>query len=74
VVDTIVGGDKIAARCNVTGVHQGNLYGLSATNNSVEFDGMVILHLRDGKIVEAWNEFNFMDMYKQLGQKTLSLE
>ena len=74
VVDTVTEGDKIAARCIVTGVHKGNLMGLTATNNPVDFDGMLILHLRDGKIVEAWNEFNFNAMYKQLGQKTLSLE
>jgi predicted ester cyclase len=74
VIDTVVEGDKIAARCRVTGIHQGHSLGIVATNNPVDFNGMVILHLRDGKIVEAWNEFNFTDMWKQLGVKTLNLE
>jgi predicted ester cyclase len=34
---------------------------------------MTIVHVKDGKIVEAWNEFNFMDMYKQVGALTLNL-
>ncbi|MEO8648516.1 MAG: ester cyclase [Acidobacteriota bacterium] len=74
VVDTVVEGDKIAARCRVTGAHQGDSLGIMATNNPVDFGGLVILHVRDGKIAEAWNEFNFTDMYKQLGLKALSLE
>jgi predicted ester cyclase len=28
---------------------------------------MAITRIRDGKIVEAWNNFDFMKMYKQLG-------
>ena len=74
VVDTVVEGDKIAARCRVTGVQQGNLFGLTATNKPVEFHGMLILHVKDNKIVEAWNEFNFMEMYNQLGALTLNLQ
>jgi predicted ester cyclase len=74
VVDTVVEGEKIAARCRVTGIHQGNSLGIMATNLPVDFDGMVILHLRDGKIVEAWNEFDFMGMYDQLGALTLNLQ
>jgi len=35
---------------------------------------MVIVRVRDGQIVEAWNEFNFMEMYKQVGALTLNLQ
>jgi len=74
VIDTVVEGDKIAARCRVTGVHQGNSLGIMATNSPVDFTGMLILRVQDGKIVEAWNEFNFMEMYKQVGALTLNLQ
>jgi steroid delta-isomerase-like uncharacterized protein len=74
VEDTIVEGEKVAARCRVTGVHQGEGLGISATNQPVEFTGMVMMTVRDGKIVEAWNEFNFMEMYQQVGALTLNLQ
>ena len=74
VEDTIIQGDKIATRCKVTGSHDGHGIGVSPTNQPVEFTGMVIVRVRDGKIVEAWNEFNFMAMYQQVGALTLNLQ
>ena len=74
VEDAITQDDKIAARCRVTGVHQGEGLGLTATNKPVEFTGLCMMRVKDGKIVEAWNEFNFMQMYQQLGALTLNLQ
>ena len=74
VEDTVVEGDKIAVRCRVTGSHDGHGIGVAPTNQPVEFTGMVIVRVNDGKIVEAWNEFNFMEMYKQVGALTLNLQ
>jgi predicted ester cyclase len=74
VEDTVVEGEKIAVRCRVTGSHNGEGIGLTPTNQPVDFTGMVIVRVQDGKIVEAWNEFNFMEMYKQVGALTLNLQ
>lgn len=74
VEDTVVEGDKIAARCRVTGTHAGEGLGVEPTNKPVEFTGMTIVHVKDGKITEAWNEFNFMDMYQRIGAVTLNLK
>ncbi len=41
--------------------------GFKATQAPVEFTGMVITRIKDGKIAEAWNNFDFMKMYRQLG-------
>lgn len=73
VLDTVVEGNKIAARCRVSGLHTGHGIGVPPTNQPVEFTGMTIVHIKDEKIVEAWNEFNFMEMYKQVGALTLNL-
>ena len=72
VEDTIVEGDKIAARCKVTGKHGGEGIGLAPTNKNVEFTGIAIVRVQDGKIIEAWNEFDFFKMYTQLGVMTLT--
>src|SRR5687768_870929 len=50
--DTMVDGDRIAARCTVRGVHSGDGLGLAATHQPVEFTGMTIVRVKDGKIVE----------------------
>ena len=67
VEDTVSEGDKVAARCTVRGRHRGDTLGFKATDSPVEFDGICIVRVRDGKIVEAWNNFDFMSMFQQLG-------
>ena len=67
VEDTVAEGDKVAARCVVRGKHQSDSLGFAATGQSTEFTGITIVRIENGKIVEAWNNFDFMTMYKQLG-------
>jgi steroid delta-isomerase-like uncharacterized protein len=67
VEDVIAEGDKVAARCSVRGKHAGDHLGVAATNTAVEFTGMTIARIEDGKIVEAWNNFDFMTMNRQIG-------
>ena len=54
------------ARCLVTGTHTGESLGRPSTGKPVIFHGMTMVRLKDGKIVESWNNFDFMTMYKQL--------
>ena len=67
VEDTIAEGDKVAARCSVHAKHEGEFLGKPATNAPVDFTGITIVRIDNGKIVEAWNNFDFMTMYKQVG-------
>jgi steroid delta-isomerase-like uncharacterized protein len=67
VEETVSEGDLIAARCTVKAMHSGDGLGMAATNQPVEFTGMTMVRVKDGKIVEAWNNFDFMAMFKQLG-------
>ena len=67
VEDTVTEGDKVAARCTVRGSHEGDSLGFAATKRPVEFTGIAIVRIADGKIVEAWNNFDFMSMFQQLG-------
>jgi steroid delta-isomerase-like uncharacterized protein len=71
VEDTVAEGDKIAARCTVRGKHRGETLGFAATGAPTEFTGICIVRVEDGKIAEAWNNFDFMSMYRQLGALTL---
>jgi steroid delta-isomerase-like uncharacterized protein len=67
VEDMIAEGDKVAARCSVGGKHSGDNLGIAASHTPVDFTGITIVRIRDGKIVEAWNNFDFMRMNKQIG-------
>ena len=64
---TIVQGDYCAAHCRVSGRHVGHALGGSPTGRPVAFEGMTIIRVRDGRIVEGWNAFDFLGMYQQMG-------
>jgi steroid delta-isomerase-like uncharacterized protein len=68
--DMVAEGDKVAARCSVRGKHEGEWMGRAATQAPVDFTGITIVRIDNGKIVEAWNNFDFMTMYKQCGHLT----
>ncbi len=59
--------DLVVLRWTVTGTHTGNRGDLPATGISVQFSGVVINRIVDGKIVEEWVYFNMADVLKQLG-------
>jgi steroid delta-isomerase-like uncharacterized protein len=65
--DVIAEGDKVAARCSVRGRHQSDSLGFAATARPVEFTGMTFARVEGGQIAEAWNNFDFMAMFQQLG-------
>jgi steroid delta-isomerase-like uncharacterized protein len=67
VEDVIAEGDRAVARCDVRGQHSGDDLGFKATNAPVQFSGIAIVRIENGKIAEAWNQFDFMEMNKQLG-------
>jgi steroid delta-isomerase-like uncharacterized protein len=67
VTRTVVQGDTVAAHCHVVARHVGDALGAAATGKSVDFDGITIARVEDGKLVEGWNVFDFLRMYQQLG-------
>lgn len=67
VVRTITEGEMVAAQLRVSGTHQGDHMGILATGRPTDFTGMCIAQVRNGKIIEAWNSFDFLTLYQQLG-------
>lgn len=67
VVQTVVEGDRVAALCHVTGTHTGDALGGPPTRRHVDFWGNTIGVVKDGRIIEGWNTFDFLTMYQQLG-------
>ena len=67
VEDVIAEGDKAVARCSVRAKHEGDFLGRAASQSPIEFTGIAIVRIENGKIVEAWNNFDFMTLHKQVG-------
>jgi predicted ester cyclase len=65
---TVTEGDTCAAYCRVKGRHVGDALGEPVTNRAIEFTGISISIVRNGKLVEGWNCFDFLTMYQQMGR------
>ena len=64
--DQVVEDNKIAARWTATGTHAGDAFGFPATNKPVKFSGVTFLYLRDGKLTDGWNFFDFTRVLQDL--------
>lgn len=65
--DTIAEGDKVAARWTVRATHLGDHLGIAATGRQASVTGMSIVRIGDGKIVEAWNNWDILGLMQQIG-------
>ncbi len=59
--------EKAVGYCRVTGVHKGNGLDIPPTGLPVEFYGFAMCQVKDERVVECWNCFDFLGMYRQLG-------
>ncbi|MDQ0822503.1 steroid delta-isomerase-like uncharacterized protein [Arthrobacter sp. V4I6] len=51
----------------LTGTHQGELMGVAPTGRSVEFSGIDIIRVDDGKVVEHWGATDTFTLMQQIG-------
>jgi len=75
--DFIAEGDKVCYRIKLTGTHKGELRGfphpsggkmtLAPTGKKFTVTAVNIKRIVNGKIVESWAVYDFLDFYKQLG-------
>jgi predicted ester cyclase len=59
--------DCVAARFRVRGEHRATYAGLAATGRAVDFGGMVLYRLSEGRIVETWLQPDNLSLLQQLG-------
>jgi C-1 hydroxylase len=66
-LDLIAEGDKVAARMPYSGTHLGQINDLAPTGRTVHVGEIVIFRVNDdGKIAEAWEEYDEHGMRRQL--------
>jgi steroid delta-isomerase-like uncharacterized protein len=67
VEDMIAEDDKVLVRWTVKGQHTGNFQGIPPTHKTIDFDGMSVVRIANGQIVEGWSTMNVMKGMQQLG-------
>ena len=65
--DLVAEDDKIAGRVTFRGTHKGDLGDVPATGNRITASGIFISRLEGGKIVETWDNFDYLGFFQQLG-------
>jgi steroid delta-isomerase-like uncharacterized protein len=60
-------GDLVCYRWTATARHTGPIAGIPATGKRVTITGITMHRIRNGKVVESWNEYNTIAMLWQLG-------
>lgn len=65
--DMIAEDDKVVVRVSAKGTHVDEFLGIPATGREITMGGIAILRIRDGKIVERWNQLDMLGALVQLG-------
>ena len=67
VEEMIAEGDKVVSRVSGTGIHTGDLQGISPTENQFSVSGVSTMRVANGKIAEERQVFDLMGLMQQLG-------
>ncbi len=67
VEDIVAEGDKVVTRWRATGLHTEHFQGVPPSFRNVEFTGITISHVIDGKIIEDWEEVDQLNFARQFG-------
>ncbi len=65
--DVIAADDNVVVRWHAEGTHRGELEGLAPTGTRASVTGIGIGRWEDGKLVEAWTEWDNLGLARQLG-------
>src|SRR5215217_2394786 len=66
--DMVAEGDKVVVRFKARGTHDGETEAFGpATGKQMQITGITIKRVSDGKIAEAWTNFDALGMMQQLG-------
>jgi steroid delta-isomerase-like uncharacterized protein len=67
--DIMAVGDKVIVRAVDTATHTQEFQGIPPTGNKFEVSWIIIFRMEDGKIVEAWEEVDWIGFMTQLGME-----
>jgi steroid delta-isomerase-like uncharacterized protein len=59
--------DKVVVRWSATMTHRGEQLGVPATGKPVRISGITIVRIRNGQIVEGWDNWDQLALMEQIG-------
>ena len=65
--DIFADGDRVAVRVTLEGTHSGEGLSVPPTGRKVRIQGIIILRMVDGRIVEGWNCYDQLGLLRQIG-------
>ena len=66
-VDIFAQGDKLVKHWSFKGTHDGEMFGIPATNNKLEISGTTLVEMKDGKVFKEQDFFDQLSFLTQLG-------
>lgn len=60
-------GDRVVARWTIAGTHEGELFGIEPTGESIEVEGLALLRMEEGRIAEKRYRQDDLGLLEQLG-------
>ena len=64
--DLVAEGDRVVLRTTARATHLGFFEGIDATGRGVEFTGLVVYRIENGRIAESWGEIDFLRLMRDL--------
>ena len=64
--DMVVEGNTVVVRLSFRGTHRGEYAGIEPTGKKLVSHGMVLLRIADGKVAEAWEQYDELSFREQL--------
>jgi steroid delta-isomerase-like uncharacterized protein len=65
--DILCDGDRAVVRITLEGTHTGEGLGVPPSGGKVSIQGIVIVRVVDGQIIEAWNSYDQLGLLRQIG-------
>ncbi len=65
--DQLADGEMVATRIVFRGTHEGELMGIPPTGRRVEYRGIAIDRIENGRVVQGWHQIDQLGLMRQLG-------
>ena len=67
ILDMVAEKEKVVVFWNISGTHKGEFRGVAPTRKKVSVDGITIIQLADGKIMDSYVSMDMWSMMQQIG-------